>query len=77
MEKCFFAKPSIFGGFRVSPGLLTGKTWEGLHQVKDGEGEYLIDPALIAPTKKLAHKSVALWLEKLAGHHRAMSNALT
>ena len=76
MENCFFAKPSIFGGFRVSPGLLTGKTWEGLHQVKDREGEYLIDPALIAPTKKLAHKSVALWLGKQAGHHWALSKVL-
>jgi len=73
METCFFAKPSIFGGFRVSPGRLTGKTWEGLHQVQDREGTYLIDPALIAPTKKLAHKSVALWLEKQASHHWALS----
>ena len=77
MESCFFAKPALSGGFLVVPGHLTGKTWEGLHQVKDREGDYLIDPALIAPTKKLAHQSVARWLEKLAGHHRALSNALT
>ena len=76
MEKCFFAKPALSGGGLVSPGCLTGETWGGLHQVQGPEGSYLIDPALIAPNRRLAHQSVARWLQKQAAFHRALAKSL-